>query len=300
MQLVSAFLAAVGLVGTVLGIVSWYSSYAGTAQRRDSILFTIIAGIIFFTFLFGYLFSVFGNNSSSTQNVSTNVHQSHITPTLGKTPTTKTIPTPTTAPTPTPTPFPTPTPTPFPQSGTVLYKADWSSGMNGWAGGDDWKTSSGLLLNDGTQSNSIILAPYNPGNSNIADYAVETVIQFVRHSDEGALGGLDSFGVIVRSPDGQKGYEFSACASAGFFSCGSNSVEIFISNGSQNIAENPYVPQKGSTHTFRMEVKGNKIKVLIDSRLFLQATDNTFLSGGQVGLFSNRSQITIRSFTVTA
>src|SRR6266566_4060638 len=142
MQLVSAFLAAVGLVGTVLGIVSWYSSYAGTAQRRDSILFTMIAGIIFFTFLFGYLFSVFGNNSSSTQNVSTNVHQSHITPTLGKTPTTKTIP----------------TPTPFPQSGTVLYKADWSSGMNGWAGGDDWKTSSGLLLNDGTQSNSIILA----------------------------------------------------------------------------------------------------------------------------------------------
>src|SRR5438552_59979 len=178
MQFVSAFLAAVGFIGTVFGIASWYSSYAGTAQRRNSILFTIIAGIIFFTFLFGYLFSIFGNNSSSTQNVSTSGLQSHTTPKLGITPTTKNIPTATTVPNPTPTP--SPTPTPLPQPGTVLYRADWSSGLNGWAGGDDWKTSSGLLLNDGTQSNSIILAPYNPGNDNIADYAVETVIQFVR------------------------------------------------------------------------------------------------------------------------
>ena len=50
MQFVSAFLAAVGFVGTILGIASWYSSYAGTAERRNSILFTIIAAIICFTF----------------------------------------------------------------------------------------------------------------------------------------------------------------------------------------------------------------------------------------------------------
>lgn len=32
----------------------------------------------------------------------------------------------------------------------LLYQADWSGGLNGWAGGDGWKTLNGLLLNDGT------------------------------------------------------------------------------------------------------------------------------------------------------
>jgi hypothetical protein len=281
-----------GLIG--LGF-TFYAFYE--ARRQQRILawtFGTLAAFLLITALLssiiplppGSAVTSSGNNRPSQQATSTTTPTSIVVPTSVSTPT--------------PTFTPSPTQPLAPQTGTVLYRADWSSGMNGWAGGDDWKTSSGLLLNDGTQSNSISLAPYSPGNNNVANYAVETVIQFVRHSDEGAIGGLDSFGIIVRSPDGQKGYEFSACASAGFFSCGSNSVEILISNGSQNIAENPYQPQKGSTHTYRMEVKDNTIKVLIDGRLFLQATDNMYLSGGQVGLFSNRSQITIRSFIVTA
>jgi hypothetical protein len=45
-------------------------------------------------------------------------------------------PTATSVPNPTPTPVPTPTPTHKP--GDVLYQADWSNGMNGWAGTPDW------------------------------------------------------------------------------------------------------------------------------------------------------------------
>src|SRR5690242_806866 len=112
MQFVSAFLAAVGLVGTVLGIVSWYSSYAGTTRRRNSVLFTIIAAIIFFTCLFGYLSNTYVKNSSAPSNGNNNPPQSYTTPTFGIA---KNSPVATTVPSPTPTSVPTATPTPFPQ-----------------------------------------------------------------------------------------------------------------------------------------------------------------------------------------
>src|SRR5262249_2729025 len=36
--------------------------------------------------------------------------------------------------------------------GTLLYKADWSKGANGWGGSSDWKFFNGMLINDGTGS----------------------------------------------------------------------------------------------------------------------------------------------------
>jgi 3-keto-disaccharide hydrolase len=286
--------------------VSWYFSYAGSTKQRNSILFTIIAAIVFFTFLFGYLSSVFGNNSSVTENGSKNASQNTITPTVGITATTiGSKPTPTNTPIPTPTlpPSPTPSPTPPqpspPKPGTVLYQADWSGGMNGWNGSDDWQPSNGTLTNNGQKGGSISLAPYSPGDHNIANYAIEAQIQFLRYSDAGNLGGLDSFGIIARS-DGQNGYTFAYCASAGIASCGSNSHEMFISNGNQNIAEYAVDQPDTNWHTYRMEVNGNNIKVFIDGRLFLKGTDTTYSLGGQVGLFSNRSQIIAQSFKVIA
>jgi hypothetical protein len=42
------------------------------------------------------------------------------------------------------------------------------------------------------------------------------------------------------------------------------------------------------------------LRVLIDGAFALSATDNTHLSRRKVGLWSNRSQISVRSFDVTA
>ena len=50
--------------------------------------------------------------------------------------------------------------------------------MNGWAGTKDWKTVSGMLVNDGTEGTGVITAPYRPGD--IADYAVEAEIQVLK------------------------------------------------------------------------------------------------------------------------
>src|SRR4051812_23465101 len=44
-----------------------------------------------------------------------------------------------------------------------LYSADWSAGLNGWAGSGAWKTLNGTLLNDGTASDDFITAPWVAG-----------------------------------------------------------------------------------------------------------------------------------------
>jgi hypothetical protein len=70
-------------------------------------------------------------------------------------------PIPTSAPTPIPTLKPTPSPTrvtptqeptPTPKVGddVPVYQADWSNGMNGWAGTPDWKHVPGMVLSDGS------------------------------------------------------------------------------------------------------------------------------------------------------
>lgn len=200
---------------------------------------------------------------------------------------------------PSPTPTPTPTPTPEPKKGDTLYQANWSSGMNGWIGSNDWHVVSGMLVNDGTQyetdGNPTIIAPYLPSS---ADYAVIADIQLVRYSDEGSISGLDDFGIVVRSPEGGGGYSFIVCASAGFQSCGKNDDEVLLSDGNAApIDEMQYHPQS-KWHTYRIEVKGDTITVLIDGGTVFQDTDNKYLDAGRIGLWSNDSQISIRSFKV--
>jgi hypothetical protein len=69
------------------------------------------------------------------------------------------------------------------EPGRVLYTADWSTGLDGWAGSGDWKTLRGVLLNDGTSgSRTPILAP--------ARIATLTDNRYL----DGGLTGLVSYG----------------------------------------------------------------------------------------------------------
>jgi hypothetical protein len=53
-------------------------------------------------------------------------------------------------------------------------------------------------------------------------------------------------------------------------------------------------------HTYRVEVNGNDIKVLIDGILKLEIQDNQFLTGAQVGLGDADAELSISSFKITA
>jgi hypothetical protein len=184
--------------------------------------------------------------------------------------------------------------------GTILYRADWATGMDGWTGSPEWKVAGGQLLNDGSSYSDqpSVFAPVSPANP---DYAAEAQIQLVRLSDGGAMSGVDDFGLFIRA--GQPGaYEAGICVSSGIYSCpGQNGHELFLSatGGNGALAARAYSADT-KWHTLRLEVRGNSLSVLLDGYSLLTATDQRFLDPGSVGLWSNRVQVAVRSFVVTA
>ena len=239
-----------------------------------------------------------GGNGSPSTNTST-------TPTNNTVPTTAPTATPTDTPTDTPTTDPnvTPTPTTVPTvqttPGTVLYTADWSSGMNGWAGSADWKTLNGALLNDGSNGNvtagPTIVPPYQLEGIN--DYAIEAKIQVVSFGNYNPRFGLAIRGATVNG--NWQGYETgigSLDASNYNSTCNSR---IYTTDFNSPITNTPFDPGK-SVHTYRFEAKGNTLRFYIDGGSVLQATDNQFLSGAQAGLWSYNAQLSVTSFKITA
>lgn len=185
-------------------------------------------------------------------------------------------------PTPTPVPPPPPIATPRPKPGDVLYQADWSGGLNGWAASSEWKTVSGMLVNDGTRG-SIAFAPYVP---EIPDYAVEAEIQWPQQANIYYF-----FGVALRYGDGDVGYKAGAIGAS-------------LSSGKATfVRERDWAPGSG-WHTYRAEARGNTYRLLIDGRLMVEATDNRSLSPGRVGVFTETfggaPPINVRSFKVIA
>lgn len=223
------------------------------------------------------------------------------TPTAAATPspvaTATTMPTATPAATATTAPSPTPVPTATP-SPKVLYQADWSAGTGGWATSPSWKTVGGMLVNDGTDRTvGLLTAPFQPGNA--TDYAVEAEIQFVRTTATGGFDSDASFGLATRLGK-QAGYR------AGYIDSGTfgpyagvwpaTATELRL-NGS--IARGNFAPKAG-WHVYRLEVRANTIRFLVDNAVIIDAQDNLFLSPGQVGIWCDRMQINIRSFKVLA
>jgi hypothetical protein len=191
------------------------------------------------------------------------------------------------------------TSTVFAAPGDVLYEADWSGGLDGWAGGPpDWKTINGMLVNDGTNNSpeKWISAPYEPGS--IADYAVEAEIQVVRLTDNSC--GDPSFGIVARAEQ-QGAYWVGVKYEWNFFEMvGSVRASAMPMNDCGNttyLAEQAFEPST-DWHTYRVEVQANTIKLLVDGARMLETTDNLHLSGGRVGLWSKDTVLNVRSFKV--
>ena len=75
-------------------------------------------------------------------------------------------------------------------------------------------------------------------------------------------------------------------------------ADLSLSNGSSTIAGVPFTPGTG-WHPYRLSVKGNTITASVNGHPVLSATDNLYLAPGAVGLFSDATQISVRSFSVT-
>jgi hypothetical protein len=191
------------------------------------------------------------------------------------------------------------------RSGNVLYRADWSKGLDGWSGVGGWKTLRSQLLNDGSNeyANVWTKAPYQLGDT--ADYAVEADIQVVSVADP----QFDGFGIVVRNSGGasasasassQAGYKAGIDGQTGYVGGPLEAARITRPGpyGPKPIAKAKFDPGK-EWHLYRVEADGNTIRFLIDGAVIAKGVDNTYLSGGQVGLWSKGVQLNVRSFKIT-
>ena len=145
-----------------------------------------------------------------------------------------------------------------------------------------------MIVNDGTSHTAVFAgAPFQvPG----PDYAVEVEMQYVR--------GGRTFGIVARGGDGA-GYW------AGFGDCYGGAIRIWSgpppsSNYCNTAFAKTAVDFDAEWHTYRLEVQGNSIRVLLDGTPLIETTDNLYLSPGQVGVWSDGAQVTIRRFSVIA
>jgi serine/threonine-protein kinase len=177
-------------------------------------------------------------------------------------------------------------------SNAPTYVADWSGGLNSssWTGTADWSVQSGQLVSDGT-GDATLPSANAPVIPTTRDYAAEADIHVV--------GGCGSFGIVVRWDGGGGGF------GAGY-RCADQSLQL------RTVGDWPNAQYDGplDSKTFapsgwfklRIEVQGKEVRVYINGleQIDYNYNDNSNLEPGYVGLWSDKTQLEVRSFTVTA
>lgn len=190
---------------------------------------------------------------------------------------------------------PTRTPRATPGAGTVLYQADWMAGRDGWTGAADWRALDGLLFNNGTNpALSPLLAPYQPP---VADYAVEAIIQVVGLAPPitcGRLGVLAGAGPDAPGRGVVGGVRFCLPTSGQ-----PSAASLWLTPMAQPVATHPFAPGP-HLHTYRLEVKGNQVRLLIDGVPLLHVTVPGGSVRGKVGLQGQQLRLVISRFLVIA
>ncbi len=212
------------------------------------------------------------------------------TPTLAPSPT----PIPSAPPTLTPTP-PPPTATPTPAIGELLYAADFSKGLSGWKASSDWKTLGDVLLNDGTGSTSGFTLELLDPRLTQKDFAIEAKFKVIRFSSDVHW----SYGFVLRG-----NYRFGRCQfyPFGYSSsapCPDRPSEVIALTGTRfSLVDS--VNSRDGTLTLRAEIKGNRLRFLINGSEVLTTTDNKFLDNSTIGLWSTNTQLEITDLKIFA
>lgn len=198
----------------------------------------------------------------------------------------------------TPTPPITPT-----SSQTVLYSADWSSGLNGWTGSQEWSVSNGQLQSDGTDGNGhfgldAISPPYRPSTAN---YAVEARIQVVN-----SVYGLGQCYVGIRGRVQNPSTSPSYVGDGYFlgFNGGYNAAMVAFEslnnapNGGFDALQSQNFTPGFEWHTYRVEFRGNQMTLFIDGKLIAQVTDSRLPTTGILQLEDGFCPANVSSFQV--
>ncbi len=170
---------------------------------------------------------------------------------------------------------------PAPAPGLILFAADWSGGMGGWPEAAGWSAVDGMLVNGGSSSDTTIVAPYRPELSN---YAVEAEIEVVS-----PFWQRRAFALVARDAyrGGLNWWSYM------------DTRHPYVGTRSQTLAQTEFNPG-GDWHKYRLEVDGGHVRLSIDGTVRAEATGQSSLSPGGVGIWDGGVQIRVRSFRVIA
>jgi hypothetical protein len=154
--------------------------------------------------------------------------------------------------------------------------------MNGWTGPASWKVVGGMLVAAGQGDPA-----WAPFQAPSPDYAVEAEMQPIANNS-------NQWGVVTRGDPTAPPY------AGDYYYVGINyGNTVVISPGIplyQDHVTKSFTP--GSAwHVFRVEAKGNHIKLLIDGSPVVETDNNLHLTELAVGLYSS-GQVNVRSFKV--
>jgi hypothetical protein len=188
--------------------------------------------------------------------------------------------------------------TPSAQDGTVLYEADWSTGLAGWTVDAGWDVFDGMLIFDGSAA-AVMEArpPYELGDR--FNYAVEAEMQLLDADPPGSdEPGFGLFARRVPGPlTGEEGGESNSASRSGYWAIltpTKTSILPGASTHSTGVSDTEW-------HTYRLEVEGTTIRLFRDGTLLLEDLDNQYRTPGITGLFCmGHAQINVRGFRVIA
>jgi hypothetical protein len=182
----------------------------------------------------------------------------------------------------------------------VLYQANWRSSTAGWtAGGGAWPVRNGLLTNTSDDSSTFV-APYTVTRTS---YALEATIRLVswRYSSESEN---NAFGVLFRGAGKGQGNPASGLMGGvvrGFLGCAGLFSWAAIATAdvdSEVLKQNSTFRPGNGWHRYRVEVRGNRLRLLVDGRERNAVTSTRFARGLRVGLFSLAGRIQVSGFRV--
>jgi hypothetical protein len=175
-----------------------------------------------------------------------------------------------------------------PQPGTVTYRADFTKGIDGWSAPlpVHLRATEGALAIDtwGYPQWFAALPPHQPSTKN---YEVTTDISV-------SVGGL--FGLEVRGTS-TTGYDVTIQ----YLNAQDGVARIYADIPNEQPVELAWssFPTDRSIPEYKVDVRGDKISLLIDGEVVVSATDDLYTGPGQVYIWAQATNILVRSFDIT-
>jgi hypothetical protein len=185
----------------------------------------------------------------------------------------------------------------LPTQQKLLYQTSWTHGKLGWSssGTGTWQAQSGELSYDGSGESALMAPISTKGRRN---YAIQMTAQALDH--HGTYNGTYGFGIIFRAPANPDLLPHSGAPDAlGAGVVNTSAIVAGIYVYPQRLASSDFEPGL-IWHTYRIEVRGTNIRLLIDGQLAAHARSTRFLSRTGIGLFSIDDGVTMKLFKVFA